>query len=156
MSCLTSSRDRLNGAAATSATRQKRRPRSGEDSSRPNLPLVKPPYQRGDRFRTTRTAVVPALTHWRAPMTDSFEAQLPAGLVVVALKDAHPGWRSYPGLPVVPEEYELWERRLVPTRDLALKGEDRGYDGFHLSFGVTDLGDLLEWLPGNGVLPFEW
>jgi hypothetical protein len=32
----------------------------------------------------------------------------------------------------------------------------RGYDGFHLSFDVDDIGDLPEPLSGHGALPFEW
>lgn len=85
------------------------------------------PFERGDRFETTSDVSVTAMTHWRAPMSDGFQARLPPGVVVVALKDAEEDWRAYPGLPAVPENYEAWERRLVSGADLALRDDPRGY-----------------------------
>jgi hypothetical protein len=80
-------------------------------------------------------------------MTTGFDAELPKGLVVIALQDAHDDWETYPGLPAIPEDYGRWERILVPEADLALKDEYRGYDGFHLSFTVQDIGSRLTPLP---------
>ena len=101
------------------------------------------PFVRGDRFETTVELVVPALVHWSAPVTSGFDARLPRGVAVVAVEDAQEDWRRYPGLPAVPEDYYEWERRLVPAADLALRGEYHGYDGFHLSFSVEDIGTRL-------------
>jgi hypothetical protein len=114
------------------------------------------PFERGDRFETTQDVKVTALTHWRAPATFGFDASLPSGLVVVALKGAGEDWQSYPGLPAVPEDYEVWEQRLVPRSDLALRNEPRGYDGFHLSFVVEDIGTTLRRLPGKAEPAFRW
>jgi hypothetical protein len=114
------------------------------------------PFERGDRFEIAVDVSVPALTHWRAPMTDGFDAHLPTGTVVVALKDAADDWEEYPGLPVVPEAYSAWERRLVSPADLALRNDPGGYDGFHLSFSVEDIGTSLRPLPGRAEPPFAW
>ncbi len=113
------------------------------------------PFERGDRFETTREVSVPALTHWRAPLTTEFDAHLPAGLIVVALSDAHPSWQEHPGLQARPEDYRVWETRLVPGSDLALRDEPRGYDGFTLCFTVQDIGSTLRPLPGKGDLPIN-
>jgi hypothetical protein len=114
------------------------------------------PFKRGDRFETTRDVEVTALTHWPAPTTDGFDARLPAGVVVVALKDAEDEWQKLPGLPVAPEDYDEWERRLPSGSDRALREEPRGYDGFHLSFSVEDIGETLRRLPGKAAPPFNW
>ena len=65
-------------------------------------------------------------------------------------------WRAYPGLPLEPEEYELWEERLVPPADLALKDEPRGYDDFTLALDVSDLDSRLRKLPGKSRPRTPW
>jgi hypothetical protein len=89
-------------------------------------------------------------------MTTGFEAELPSGVVVVALNHPHDDWKTYPGMPALPEDYDEWELRLVPSQDLGLKGEPRGYNGFHLSFEVADIGNTLRPLPGRGKLAWGW
>jgi hypothetical protein len=66
------------------------------------LAIGKPPakpFYRGDRFEVVKDSQAAALTHWRAPLTTGFETKLPAGLVVVAVKDAHDDY----GVAVIPD-----------------------------------------------------
>jgi hypothetical protein len=118
--------------------------------------LAAKPFYFGDRFEVTTACEVTALTHWRAPFTDGFNAKLPEGLVVLALKDAHDDWEQYPGLPAEPQDFEQWEKKLVPEADLATRDRPNGYDGFTLMFKVADIGDLLRRLPGRGEPLHPW
>jgi hypothetical protein len=66
------------------------------------LAIGKPPakpFYRGDRFEVVKDSQAAALAHWRAPLTTGFETKLPAGLVVVAVKDAHDDY----GVAVIPD-----------------------------------------------------
>jgi hypothetical protein len=77
----------------------------------------------GDRLVVTAEHVSDVLIHWGAPLTTGVHATLPVGTL---LRVTHVGPR---GFGARPEEYERWERALVPTSDLG----HETYDGYSTS-----------------------
>lgn len=96
------------------------------------------PVRLGDRFRLTRNAEVRATYAYYAPShTVGGLALLPQDTVIVAF-DQREGAAAFSGYP---EAYDELEETVVSPKHLA----DPCYaGGYHVSFNVNDIGDLLE------------
>jgi hypothetical protein len=94
----------------------------------------------GDRFRTVTPIPTNALIQWLAPLTSSAACTIPAGTILVAVRDQKAG---AVGFGCVPENYEELLPIVVPEQDRNAPK----FGGYYFVLSKDDIGRLLTRLP---------
>ena len=93
--------------------------------------------EEGDRFVVVEAFEIGGLTHYNAPFTGGFDAQVPAGTVLRAFGDSVPGASAFG---CVPENTEEFEQQFVPADDrLSPK-----YDAYSLVVPLKEIGKRIQ------------
>lgn len=93
--------------------------------------------KQGDRFLVLRDIKLLGNTHFRAPVTLSFEGILPKGMVLVAAYDSV---RLSTAFNAKPENYEEMEKKLVPENHRS----SEKYNGYSLIVHYRRIGKDLK------------
>ena len=91
----------------------------------------------GDKLKTIKLFKTTGLIHYSAPVTGSFECEIPIGTVFNVISEPRDG---YPGFYVVPENEEYFEKQFVPRNDR----KNKRYGGYSFVFMKSDLGKKFE------------
>ena len=92
---------------------------------------------KGDKLRTITLFKATGLIHYSAPVTGSFECEIPLGTFFEVVSEPRDG---YPGFYVMPENQEYFEKQFVPPNER----KSKLYGGYSFVFMTSDIGEKFE------------